>query len=404
MQKKYSLAYSVTSLFILLGILFIAFPFYLFPYQQQITEKIFGPLIGFTARQVFDIPPKSTLVHSDAVAMYVLVLLLFLLAILLALLMRYVQGVKRWESKVLSIIRVVACYYLALMLMKYGLDKVFKAQFYLPEPNTLYTPLGMVDKDLLYWSSMGTSRFYNICMGGAEVLAALLLLFRRTRMAGILLSIAIMAQVVMINFGFDISVKVYSLFLLFIGLYLLHPYYRRLYHFLFLGKNETRPTVELSFIRQPFVYVFLKCLVAGIILLESFYPYMRRGNYNDDTAARPYLHGAYQVTGMIAGGDTLQPAAFPVKRFFVHRRGYLIFQDQQDKMQDFHFTYNKQTNAFIITDYQLREIPLRVQYDAADSVITLQFMKDSVPVQLTGKGLNWRQLPALRKLFHFTVD
>ena len=39
-------------------------------------------------------------------------------------------------------------WFLALQLLQYGFDKVFKHQFYLPEPNTLYTPLGLLPPDL----------------------------------------------------------------------------------------------------------------------------------------------------------------------------------------------------------------------------------------------------------------
>jgi hypothetical protein len=290
------------------------------------------------------------------------------------------------------------------MLLKYGLDKLFKHQFYLPEPNILYTPLGRLDKDILYWSSIGTSRFYNICIGSVEILSALLLIFRRTRMAGALLSIAVMAQVLMINLGFDISVKLYSSFLLFLSLFILSAYGRRLVSF-FLGRNEVVPAITFPvLIHHPFWRAFIKCMLTGFMLLESFLPYIRSKNFNDDAAARPYMHGAYAVQQFISGADTLSGVQSPVKRFFIHRNGYLVFQDQQDAMQDYKLDYDTGQYNYVITDYRQHRTNLDITFNAADSLLTIHYLNKNNPITITGKGLNWRQLPALKKNFHWTVE
>ena len=103
---------------------------------------------------------------------------------------------------------------LAFFLLRYGFDKLFKHQFYLPEPNTLYTPVGLLSKDILFWTSMGTSHSYNVFMGLIEIIPAFLLFFKRTRMLGGLISFAVLLNVLMINIGFDITVKILSSFLL----------------------------------------------------------------------------------------------------------------------------------------------------------------------------------------------
>jgi hypothetical protein len=404
MQKRPSAVYTIAALFALLCILFIPFPFHLFPLQQDITEGLFGNLIGFTAHALFGIHLKSTLVHSDAVSMYVLVLVLLVLSIGAGLLLHFRISHKQFYTRLLHVIYLLAVYYLSLMLLKYGLDKLFKHQFYLPEPNILYTPLGRLDKDILYWSSIGTSRFYNICIGSVEILSALLLIFRRTRMAGALLSIAVMAQVLMINLGFDISVKLYSSFLLFLSLFILSAYGRRLVSF-FLGRNEVVPAITFPvLIHHPFWRAFIKCMLTGFMLLESFLPYIRSKNFNDDAAARPYMHGAYAVQQFISGADTLSGVQSPVKRFFIHRNGYLVFQDQQDAMQDYKLDYDTGQYNYVITDYRQHRTNLDITFNAADSLLTIHYLNKNNPITITGKGLNWRQLPALKKNFHWTVE
>jgi hypothetical protein len=405
MVKKYSFVYHVASFFVFLGILFIPFPFQLFRWQQNCTEFIFGTLIRKVAGIFLGIHLKMDGVHSDSISMYILVLLLFVLAVITGTLISYINKWKQYREKVFHSIYSIAAYYLLLLLLKYGLDKVFKTQFYLPEPNTLYTPLGQLDKDILYWSSMGTSRWYNICTGSVEVLASVLLFFKRTRMAGALAATAAMIEVTMINVGFDISVKLYSLFLLFICLYLLHPFYQRLFQFFFVPNKIIQPAAkDVIILHHPFGKVFIKCLVTGFILLEAFYPYLVANNFNDDRAKRPYLHGAYTVQQVITGKDTVWGNDLPVKRFFVHRRGYLIFQDQQDRMQDYKLEYNTAISAYLLTDYQLKTAALDISYNGQDSLLTIKYTKDGQPVQLTGKALDWRKLPALRNSFHWTVD
>lgn len=405
MKEEYSFVKNVASFFAILCIMFIPFSFSLISFQLEFTDFVFGRLIGFVSDNLFGIHLKDTKVYSDFVSMYVLAMLLFILAVVAALIVARLNKWKQYRAKLLRVCYIICCYYLVLLLLKYGCGKIFKDQFYLPEPNTLYTPLGQLDKDILYWSSMGTSRLYNVFAGSVEVLAALLLLFRRTRMAGLLLAAGSLAQVVAINFSFDISVKLFSLFLLFLSLYLLSPWYSRLYYFLFTGKSNPAMEHKINYLaKYPFLSVFLKCLITGLIFFEALYPYFRKNNFNDDVAKRPYLHGAYEVKQMIVGQDTLSANNFQIKRFFIHRDSYLIFQNQADEMLDYKLTYNPDKSGYVITDYQLYQKALSLMYNEADSLLTLKYFKDGKAYQLLGKTIVWRNLPLLRKGFHWTVD
>ncbi|MEQ1676082.1 MAG: hypothetical protein ABL876_05260 [Chitinophagaceae bacterium] len=406
MQKGATFFQTVAAIFLLLCIVFIPFPFHLTGFQQPVTDLIFGRLIEVVSTAVFKLSLKNSAVSSDSGSMYVLVFLLLILSLLISLLFQLFPKWKLYKERIFYFLYILFCYYLVLILLKYGLDKVFKSQFYLPEPNTLYTPLGQVDKDLLYWTSMGTSRFYNIFMGMAEVLAGVLIFFKRTRMAGLLIAAGILLQVVMINFGFDISVKLYSLFLFSLSLYLLNPFYRKLCRFFFTLKDSNTDNVQSTpgLIKNSFAGVFLKCFIGGMILLESFYPYLKDNNFNDDIAKRPYLHGAYEVQQLISGSDTIEIIHAPVKRFFIHRNGYMIFQDQEDRMQDYKFDYDVAANKYVLTDYELMKTELTITYRQTDSILTLQYLKAGKLIQLTGKALDWRKLPVLQKNFHWTVE
>lgn len=403
MDRLQNFCQTVAIIFALSGILFIPFPFHIFPYQHSITNALFGSLIRFTA-DISGLELRSNGISSDSTSLYVLGLILFILALIASIVLHFTGKCERFAQSALPFARKVICYYLALQLFKYGFDKIFKAQFYIPEPNTLYTPFGMMSKDILYWSTMGVSRSYSIFLGIAEVIPAILLLFSRTRAAGLLLATIVLLNIVAVNMSFDISVKLYSLFLLFLSLAALAPHIRALISF-FISRKPGMITHDTPLLpRRIFLKASLKTFITAIILLEALHPYFASGSWNDDNASRPYLHGAWQVERVIMHGDTLESAKHPVKRFFFHRRGYLIFQGPGDAMRDYKAEIDSIGSAITLTDYNLHRTRLPYSHNKADSTIRIVYMQDNKKFTIEAKQVDWRKLPALRDPFHWTVD
>ena len=390
---SYSLLKRIVYCFALLCIVFIPFPFYVFPFQAKYTAALFGGLISFTAEHLFHVPLFTTIVFSDSASLYILLFLLLIIAFLVAILLSYR---KIDFVRVYPVLQWIISYYLSLQLLKYGADKLFKAQFYLPEPNTLFTPFGKLDKDLLFWSTMGVSRPYILFLGGTEILAALLLLFRRTRVAGALIAVAILCNVIAINFSYDVSVKVYSLFLLLLALLLSASFMLRLLRYGILQQPLEIKLVGDNRIDHHKRLFIIRSLVVIVLFFEAFYPYVKRGNYNDDTAVRPFLHGAYEVQPDSAQTD--------IKRFFVHREGYMIFQDQQDIMTDYRLTIDTIQHQLLLNNYRLGAMHIPYEWNKEDSILTLQYTVNNKPCVLRGKATNWKALPALQYSFHWVSD
>lgn len=287
--------------------------------------------------------------------------------------------------------------FLALHLLLYGFDKVFKSQFYLPEPNTLYTPLGQLSPDLAYWSVMGTSHFYSVFAGLTEVGAGLLLLWGRTRLLGGLLALAVLANVLALNIGFDISVKLWSGFLLGLAGLVAGPGLRTLWAGLVVGRwvPPTRPPRPPGWQGRG-VGALRGLLLAGL-LLETAGPTLQSGSLNDDTAPRPALHGAYAVRPDGPPGPLAPPAgphSAPLpRRLFVHRRGYLITQSPADEFRSYRLRYAP--GCLLLRDEAGRPGELRYRRDSAGLHLrgTLGG-PDSVRWLL--RGLPWRGLPLLR--------
>lgn len=392
--------------FALICVIFIPFPFYIFPWQAAISQTLFGGITAFFARYIFRVTSITPEMSSDSTHMYLLVFVLALFALLFAIMVSFVTNWQRKRTDVLAVFRQIFCYYLALQMFKYGFDKVFKAQFYLPEPNTLFTPLGQLSKDILFWSTMGASYSYTVFGGVLEVIAGGLILFKNTRVPGLLIAIGILGNVIAINFGFDISVKIYSMFLLLLALLLLSPQFGRLYQFLILQQNVRLriPSEAMPVFFNQSIRLVAKIFIVGLLLFEALYPYIASGNFNDDTFPRPYLHGAYQVTQIKVNNQAMPLSDSPVKRVFVHRRGFLILQNQQDLMQDFKLEVDQVKHQLLLTDYQLKQTYMTYTYQPHDSTLTLQYTQPNQDIRLWAKALNWRSLPTIKTQFHWRID
>jgi hypothetical protein len=118
------------------------------------------------------------------------------------------------------------------IMIGYGLAKVFHSQFPFPSPSKLEQPYGDASPMGLLWTFMGFSGPYNVFTGLAETVPAVLLFFRRTATIGALLLVAVMANVVMLNFCYDVPVKIFSTQLMLASLYIAGPRLRALFDLL----------------------------------------------------------------------------------------------------------------------------------------------------------------------------
>jgi hypothetical protein len=255
---------------------------------------------------------------EDSSGMYLLLPVSALLGLLTGLI-AFIPVIRRSPFRPLVAARTVMLYFLLLELWEYGWIKLVKMQFYLPEPNTVYTPLGQLTKDIAYWSVIGSSRTYVVFLGVTELIAGALLLIRRTRFPGLLLTAGIFVNVLMVNIAFDISVKLFALTLLAMTVALLCGYPNQWRYLLQLPVRPgvSVPQTDSGWQRWGRVFVL------SLIVIETVYPSVVTGSLNDDTAPRPAFHGAYAIR------DHAQWS-----RLYVHREGYLILENRRQQQLD----------------------------------------------------------------------
>ena len=164
-------------------------------------------------------------------------------------------------------LRVFLRYALATYLLSYGLAKVVvhQNQFAAPGVDQLLKPYGESSPMNLAWTFMGASRPYTVFAGAGELVGAALLLWRRTALAGALVSAGVMTNVVMLNFCYDIPVKQFSSHLLAASVFVAMYDARRLAA-LFV-RNVAAEPADLSpgglFAKRPRATLALKLFVLG---------------------------------------------------------------------------------------------------------------------------------------------
>ena len=303
-------------------------------------------------------------------------------------------------------LRVYVRYPLGIIMLGYGMAKVFPGQFgtgILPldrllEPYGHSSPMGIL------WTFMGYSRPYAIFCGLAEVVGGLLLFWQRTTTLGALVVAASMANVVTLNFSYDVPVKLFSTHLFLFAVFLLLPDLGRLARVFVL--NRPAPAAPE---RPPFTRVWprraavaVKTLLIGFVLYQNTWP-------NVQQARRPRTvnprYGIYEVEAFTANGQ-LRPAT-PMdgrrwRRLIVSESGGITVQTMDDAMTRFRARDDKEKHTYSLTTIfnPYDAITLTYSEPGPDQFlltgtyqgedISVQMRKTSVPpFLLATRGFHW---------------
>jgi len=198
-------------------------------------------------------------------------------------------------------------FYVGFMLINYGAVKVIQLQFPSPGFYRLTQTYGESSPMGLAWTFLGFSKGYNLFMGIAELMAGLLL-FRRTVTIGAILTLMVAANIMAVNYFYDIPVKIVSTALVFMSLFLLAPNFMALIKFFFAGetvklRTVAAPPIERRWLISKYCFKYLCIFIVFAGLIESVFS--RRAKYGDQAPKSP-LHGAYRVD-KVWGTEDIDP-------------------------------------------------------------------------------------------------
>jgi hypothetical protein len=309
--------------------LFSYFFLYIFPFPLEYVpflEKALGfyqtfldSVVTWVGRTVFHVTitvqPNGS---GDTTWNYVQLFIFVVLALAATVVWSILDRRRTQYARLYEWLRVYVRLSLAVAMLSYGAFKIIKSQFPAPTLDRLMQPYGDSSPMGLLWTFMGASTAYTFFGGLCEAIGGALLAFRRTTLLGALVSAGVMVNVVMLNFSYDVPVKLYSSHLLLIALFLAAPDLRRLLDFfvlhrtvepvadrpLFQGKWAHRGALALRTVF--FLYAF------GFALNLS---YQGVKEYEKLVGGKTPLYGLWTVEEMTTDGQVRPPLITDAKRW-----------------------------------------------------------------------------------------
>lgn len=233
-------------------------------------------------------------------------LCLFLLLSLVGSIVWSLLDARRYNYNMLAYwLRIILRYTLIIHCFGYGISKLFCFQMPFPSLSQLSTPLGDYLPMRLSWLHMGYSTTYQFFAGAFEVLAGILLLFRRTATFGTIVALGVFTNVMLMNLGYDIPVKLFSIHLVITCLVLLAFESKRIFALIF---NNTIPVGNIY---KP---VFSKkwMQITGLVLKLVFILFVIILPFKDHFKL-------YRDTGKIQTTGAIKPGVYEVKTFVLNR-------------------------------------------------------------------------------------
>lgn len=272
----------------------------------EIYGKLWDLAVPWTGEHILRLNGQVSTVQNgsgDKTYDYIVVFITFILASLITLVWSLITR-KREHATLYELLRVYVRYYLAATMLSYGMSKVFKSQFPMPTMSRLMQPYGDSSPMGLLWTFMGYSTPYTILAGAAEAVGGLLLLFRRTTMLGCLLLLGAMGNVVALNFCYDVPVKLYSVHLWLMAVFLLLPDARRLADFFVFHRAIPAASVPRLPIapRWRMAAKLLKFGMAGLIVFTTTKSGYDGWRLWGDGAVKDPIEGAYEVERFVENG------------------------------------------------------------------------------------------------------
>ncbi len=273
-------------------------------YFQFVTTGIFiqilTPILPWFGNSILGLEEEiafKTTGSGDGIINYVALAFFLVLAIVSTIIWSILDRKRDNYSFILDLWTLLLRYYLAFQMILYGFAKVFYLQFQEPAFLHLITTFGDSSPMGLLWKFMGFSKAYTIFTGWAELIGGILVLFRQTRLIGALIVFGVMTNVMMLNFCYDVPVKILSSHIVFLSLILIAFDAKRLWTFFFTTNSpalpQIRPLFKDSKIERTKNWIKLGLVFLGLIGGTALMKFQAK-SLKPDPKDIP-LYGLYEV-------------------------------------------------------------------------------------------------------------
>ncbi len=298
---------------------------------------------------------------------------------------------------------------LCIITFSYGIDKLIPVQ--MATPNLYQLTNSMGNQNGLLWHLLGVGKDYQMFSGALEVIGALLILFNRTLVLGLLMLFGIYLNVCMMNYSFSIGVLYFALFLFIVTCFLLIPYVKILIKIFFLQQSSSVKPIgsdNSKYKLNSILLVFL-CL----LLLTSFSLNTAKAikQHQNNLAAKRKTK-IFKVVEHIQNNDTLQAIENSKNRWrywveyeIENRKALTIFSMDINNRLKYYYSKDTLKNLIIL-------FPQKKEETTQNNDTLNYLIKPNGQLEINGKsdGKNYKVLlhsfsidsfPLMRKKPHF---
>ena len=208
-------------------------------------------------------------------------------------------------------IRVVVRYRAGIGIIGFGFTKLFPTQMPYPSLGLLNSNFGDVTAQKIYWLSVGVVPWYQVFGGVVEIVAGVLLFFRKTSTYGAILLAAALGDITFVNYAYDGGVHVYAFYFVLLGLFIAADDFPKLYNLLILERYTVPFRIYPDF-RKPWLkYSRITLKVLTFVIFFGVLTYTEVINFKYDpykqpaTAGVKKLRGNYRVTEFKINGAAI---------------------------------------------------------------------------------------------------
>lgn len=316
----------------------------LFTFSNQffptfIFDPIWQKFVPWFAEHILGLPEKITIFTNgsgDTTYNYVSLLVYVALAAIATLIWSIFDRLRPNYNVLLKWFLVLIRYYLVYQMVIYGLAKLFYMQFQPERFSRLVQAYGDSSPMGLLWTFMGHSKGYTMFTGFGELLGGLLLIPRKTRTIGALVVFGVMANVMALNYFYDVPVKILSTHLVLMSIFLLVLDGERLWK-VFITNQSTEPRIIPPYFQSPKleraknVVKWLLLTVSISYLTYNTLSLMKQWGPN---ANKAILYGLYEVETFEKNGKVLPPLttdSIRWKHLIMERKGFAEVRTMTNK-------------------------------------------------------------------------
>jgi len=407
--------------FFFIYVLLYAFPFPLsaFPYLQTnvvsfLTDTFWGNLIPFMGDSFFGLEisgVRTPTGSGDMTYDYIHLFSCVFFAVLGAIIWTVIDRKRKNYVKLLRILIVYMAYYVLFSMLSYGFEKVFPLQFPEPRLGRLLQPYGHSSPMGIAWTFMGASKAYVIFSGFAEVVAGLLLIFRRTRTLGGLVAFGVMLNVFMMNMCYDIPVKTYSFHLLFFGLFIFLQDWKRVFA-LFFTKAAMPPRNFPRYFEKPEYHgasIILKLVILGHFFYGTLFSAIKFYSSTEygPNAPKPPMYGIYEIQHFQKNKDTIPMLVTNDtlwRRIVFQRKDYFSIYKMDSKSVWLGMKLDTVANTMELNNRRDSTDIYNFKYTLKDSILTLNGMHKNDTLFIKAKQYDLKKFKLINRGFHWISE